>query len=605
MLQHTDSPTGTSGTAVPRQWGGPPIIDISEIQVISKIGSGCFGNVFRGVCRSVEVAVKVPTKQSFDPKQLAAFQHEVQIMSKIFHPNVCLFMGACLTPGKVRIVTELMKGDLEALLLDHSRELSLSTRIKMAKDAAQGMAWLHGHVPPVYHRDLKAANLLYDDALKIKVCDFGLSETKPSGRELYDRQPKGTPLYMAPEVMKQKKITEKVDVYSFGIVLWEIYARKEAYTEFEDYESFFNNVVKQHYRPPLPPDALPALAELITQCWHHKPLLRPAFAEIVPKLEAIRLDVIQRENEAVVESQLHDPLVCDMWKREFLHESSVSWAQFSKAFYALLGIPLPLPPDERPLPADASMEQLQAATLAQLEQYAGLHEDNRELVEEEKARRRALPCSSVVVPEGYENNTPVSAAATPSSSTITTSSSPLSDSVSPNSYTQGGAVVPHDLESCKFYCLKALVANEQEQIDLGCLDKTLGCFGPVATPGILDRIHALMKEPYFFGFLPTSDADNLLRVLKVGTYLLRFSNNRPNSFCISKVSSGNTIRHVIITRKDDGWTLDGKSFPTVSELIIQNKERYKLDTPCLGSRFTWLFEQSIASLSGYGHSGYL
>ena len=100
MLQHTDSPTGTSGTAVPRQWGGPPIIDISEIQVISKIGSGCFGNVFRGVCRSVEVAVKVPTKQSFDPKQLAAFQHEVQIMSKIFHPNVSSAGEICVNTLK-------------------------------------------------------------------------------------------------------------------------------------------------------------------------------------------------------------------------------------------------------------------------------------------------------------------------------------------------------------------------------------------------------------------------------------------------------------------------------------------------------------------------
>lgn len=546
------------------------------------IGEGVFGKVYRGQCRSVDVAVKVPNKQRFDQKQLAAFQHEVQIMSKIFHPNVCLFMGACLAPGNVRIVTELMKGDLERLLLS-STPLSFSSRMKMAKDAAQGMAWLHGNDPPVYHRDLKAANLLYDDNHRIKVCDFGLSETKPNGRELYDRQPKGTPLYMAPEVMKSEKITEKVDVYSFGIVLWEIYTRKEAYTEFEDYDRFYRSVVTEHYRPQMPEETPAPLAALISSCWAADPQNRPSFSRVVELLEEIRVAAIQREQEETIEKALEsDPIVAGLWKQHFLHEPSVPFVDFARVFYRHIGVTLPL---DKPLPEDPSLDEIRSASLDQLEQYAQRSDECRELADEEKARRSASASaeSATLVPKGYENESPQ-----PSSSTNDSASS---------TYSRQQDIID-DHETRLFYCLKALVANENDQVDLPQLDKTLACFGP-ADSDILARIHDLMKEPYFHGFLPTRDAEQMIRTKSRGTFLLRFSNNRPRSFCISKVSVDRIVRHIIITRDAAGWSLDGEAYPSVQELIAANQVQHKLEHHCPESRYSWLFDNEAAGIGGY------
>jgi serine/threonine protein kinase len=77
---------------------------------------GTFGKVYRGKCRAVDVAVKVPKKRKFTPQQLEAFKKEMRIWSRLYHPNICLFMGAHVHPEKVLIVTEILEGDLESLL---------------------------------------------------------------------------------------------------------------------------------------------------------------------------------------------------------------------------------------------------------------------------------------------------------------------------------------------------------------------------------------------------------------------------------------------------------------------------------------------------------
>jgi serine/threonine protein kinase len=140
---------------------GPPEIQDHEIEAISELGTGSFGTVCRGRCRAKDVAVKVLHRQLLDESSLQSFRKEVEIVrlvthplslhsltlspsihSKIFHPNIVLFMGACTVPGKMMIVTELMpKGDLETILKDRSISLGLLTRMKMAKDAALGMTW--------------------------------------------------------------------------------------------------------------------------------------------------------------------------------------------------------------------------------------------------------------------------------------------------------------------------------------------------------------------------------------------------------------------------------------------------------------------------------
>ena len=184
-----------------KQFG--PSISPEEIDLKELIGEGCFGKVYKGTCRATQVAIKVPKKQNIKPKKLKEFLKEVEVMSKNYSPYINLFMGACTVPGKVMIgwlllplpawltlclVTELMETDLEKLLADKSKYLSLYQRMRMAKDAAQGVAWLHGATPALIHRDLKTSNLLVDKNGVVKVCDFGLAQLCEKGEKYMVRR---------------------------------------------------------------------------------------------------------------------------------------------------------------------------------------------------------------------------------------------------------------------------------------------------------------------------------------------------------------------------------------------------------------------------------
>jgi len=294
------------------------------------IGSGSFGKVYRGRCRSKAVAVKILHKQQFDPQTLAAFRKEVYLMSKIYHPNVCLFMGACTIPGKCMIVTELVsKGNFEAMLHDEKTNVPLWLRMRMARDAALGVNWLHESTPTFIHRDLKSSNLLVDENFRVKICDFGLSCVKQRHQMLKDQtSAKGTPLYMAPEVMMFREFNESSDVYSFGIVLWEILTRKEPFSQFRALDAFREAVCIRHERPPLPPDCLESLRKLIERCWDKDPSRRPNFRELIVMLDHV-----------AIEAAISDKKGREFWKRFFLTDSVVNWETFIDAFCEFLRVP--------------------------------------------------------------------------------------------------------------------------------------------------------------------------------------------------------------------------------------------------------------------------
>jgi len=303
---------------------GPPEISPNEIEKTGVLGDGSFGTVYRGRCRSQDVAVKVLHRQDLDEHSLNAFRKEVEIVSRIFHPNILLYMGACTIPGHMMIITELMpRGDLETMLHDKKAHLPLVLRMQMARDAAKGMTWLHSSNPVFIHRDLKTSNLLVAEDYTIKLCDFGLSQIKQRGENLLDgiEGAKGTPLWMAPEVMAGEQFNEKADVYSFGIVLWEILTREEPFTQFENYEEFRDAICNKHVRPPIPPDCHPGLKQLIEACWHPDPAKRPAFPAIVAALEYI-----------IVDTAIQDPSGRKMWKDYFLKEDRVKWMDFLRVF---------------------------------------------------------------------------------------------------------------------------------------------------------------------------------------------------------------------------------------------------------------------------------
>eukprot|EP01119_Soliformovum_irregulare_P015226 TRINITY_DN4258_c0_g1_i1.p1 TRINITY_DN4258_c0_g1~~TRINITY_DN4258_c0_g1_i1.p1 ORF type:complete len:650 (+),score=190.66 TRINITY_DN4258_c0_g1_i1:37-1986(+) len=307
---------------VPMEEVGPPEIDVAEIdynEVDDFLGQGSFGKVYTGRCRGKRVAVKVPLKQRLSDKELEEFRREVAIMKKIFHPNCVLFMGACSLNGQLKMITELMQTDMEKMLKSN-RTLTLTERMKMAKDAALGMNWLHG-ITHLIHRDLKPANLLVDSNLTVKITDYGFSLLKDKTLIKSEGVARGTPLWMAPEIMQGRQFNEKVDVYSYGIILWQILTRDEPFTHHNDFKAFRLAVCKYHERPRIPADTLPALKNLIDQCWTSEFQERPSFQDIIYGLD-----------EVLLQLEIKGDAPREFWKKHFMTkrelQESVPWSEF-------------------------------------------------------------------------------------------------------------------------------------------------------------------------------------------------------------------------------------------------------------------------------------
>jgi len=257
-------------------------IDYKEISVGEQIGNGAFAVVNRGEYRGMEVAVKHLQFNHVNERAITDFHTELAVMKSLKHPNIVLAMGACVSP--VCLVTEFCaNGSLFDVLHNKAVELSGRMKLKLAYDAARGMDFLHTHSPIIIHRDLKSLNLLVDADWNLKVSDFGLSRFKVP--TLMTGQC-GTYQWMAPEVVSGHSYTEKADVYSFGINLWEIYTRQIPYHQMVPIQAAVS-VMNKGLRPELPLNTPLEYATLCRECWDQNPNLRPSFEQILVRLGRI------------------------------------------------------------------------------------------------------------------------------------------------------------------------------------------------------------------------------------------------------------------------------------------------------------------------------
>ena len=213
-------------------------IRIEDMFMQDKIGQGAFGCVHLATWRGTEVAIKILEGNDGDLQQ---FYTEITVMTRLHHPNILQVLGCSTKQGQWMLVFENM---CNGSLLPHVRSrrdvLTHMQKIIILKDIAKGLAYLHNRQPfAVIHRDLKPSNILLTNSMNAKIADFGISSIRPIVDEYYQMTGEtGSYRYMAPEVLKSEKYNCKVDVWSFGMILYALFV-DEPFTWSTDKFSFF------------------------------------------------------------------------------------------------------------------------------------------------------------------------------------------------------------------------------------------------------------------------------------------------------------------------------------------------------------------------------
>ena len=256
-------------------------ISYESLGLGKKIGQGGFSEIFESQWMGIPVAVKVIFDPNINEALLEEFNNEIEKLFILRHPYIIQLYGITDSEKnqKLAVITELApKGSLFDYLHKNSKtknNLSLEFKNKITKQLVHTMAYIHsrGYV----HRDLKTQNILLDKNLDMKLCDFGLTKLKTelnSGSGQFA----GTPCYMAPELFDRKYYDDKVDVFAFGTVLWEIYTQKIPYANCDAME-IKQKVTKgeELYCSSIVPKQI---ANLIQKCRSVKASDRPSFQDI-------------------------------------------------------------------------------------------------------------------------------------------------------------------------------------------------------------------------------------------------------------------------------------------------------------------------------------
>jgi serine/threonine protein kinase/class 3 adenylate cyclase len=226
----------------------------------------------------------------------ADFVEEMRMLSKLRHPCITTVMGAVIDKNtEPMMVMEMMEyGSLYDLLHNDSIEIDGDLVLPILRDIAQGLRFLHAAEPLIVHGDLKSHNVLVDAKFRAKVADFGLSQKKALGIStqlgMSRAAPSGTPYWMAPELLNGHYNTTASDVYAFAVVLFEVYSRQEPYLG-EQTDEVLKDVAnvarREPKRPGIPRSCPEGAAQLMQDCWHTQPELRPPFDEIERRLKAL------------------------------------------------------------------------------------------------------------------------------------------------------------------------------------------------------------------------------------------------------------------------------------------------------------------------------
>uniref|UniRef100_A0AAR2L8Z2 Mitogen-activated protein kinase kinase kinase n=1 Tax=Pygocentrus nattereri TaxID=42514 RepID=A0AAR2L8Z2_PYGNA len=286
----TYQPTVYRREAVP---ASPVQIPFRELVLEEIIGVGGFGKVYRGTWKEQEVAVKA-ARQDPDEDIMAtaeSVKQEAKLFSMLQHPNIIKLEGVCLEEPNLCLVMEYARGGTLNRALT-GRRIPPHILVNWAVQIARGMHYLHEDaVVPIIHRDLKSSNILLLEKIEnndigrktLKITDFGLARewhktTKMSAA--------GTYSWMAPEVIKSSLFSKGSDVWSYGVLLWELLTGEVPYRGIDGLAVAYGVAVNK-LTLPIPSSCPEPFAKLMEECWEQDPHIRPTFAAILEQLTAI------------------------------------------------------------------------------------------------------------------------------------------------------------------------------------------------------------------------------------------------------------------------------------------------------------------------------
>jgi len=262
-------------------------IPYRELQFVESLGSGEFGQVFRGFFQGTEVAIKqLYWDSSVLPEVIIQdLTKEIESFRHLRHKRLVSFVGACLEIPYLCLVTEYCPGGSLHHLL-HVRKLRLPPLhgTNMCLQLADGVMYLHCQNPVVVHRDLKSLNVVLDLNLNLKLCDFGLTESMDR-THITKKNNGGSPRYMAPELFDNKsKITEKVDIWSAGCIFSEIFGGPLPYEGINTLADLTREMLVHRRIPAIPADIAEPIQNIIRSCYNFDGRLRPSARQVFDQL---------------------------------------------------------------------------------------------------------------------------------------------------------------------------------------------------------------------------------------------------------------------------------------------------------------------------------
>ncbi|XP_052466430.1 RAF proto-oncogene serine/threonine-protein kinase isoform X2 [Carassius gibelio] len=283
-------------------------IEVTEVVLHSRIGSGSFGTVYKGKWHG-DVAVKILKVMNPTPEQLQAFRNEVAVLRKTRHVNIVLFMGY-MTKTNMAIVTQWCEGSsLYKHLHVQETNFQMFQLIDIARQTAQGMDYLHAK--NIIHRDMKSNNIFLHEGLTVKIGDFGLATVKArwSGSHRVE-QPSGSILWMAPEVIRMQDnnpYSFQSDVYSYGVVLYELMTGELPYSMIANRDQIIFMVGRGYLTPDLSKlykSCPKAMKRLVADCIQKSKDDRPLFPQILSSIELLQHS-LPKINRSASEPSLH------------------------------------------------------------------------------------------------------------------------------------------------------------------------------------------------------------------------------------------------------------------------------------------------------------